>query len=277
MRVASLHSYPIKGCYRTDHSEMTIEPWGPAGDRRWAIVDADGVMVTQREIPDLVRVKPRADGPILHLSADGHPDLSVTSTVASTAEDLVDMKVFQDPIQASPVGEAADTWLSMVLDRKVRLLWLDDPTRRPVQTGFSEPTDRVSLADGFPVLITNTASLNWLNDAIAEAQSGFQSGEGPLPMTRFRPNIVVEGAAAWAEDGWIGRRLRIGAALFRVAKGTGRCVVATTDQDTGERGREPLRTLARFRNFDQRLLFGVVLIPDELGVVTVGDEVTVVG
>lgn len=271
MRVSGLFTYPVKGCYRTEHRQLVVEPWGPAGDRRWVIVDAEGVMVTQRQIPDLVRIKPRADGPTLHLRADGHPELCVDCEPG----ELVDMKVFRDQVRATPVGEAADAWLSTVLDHKVRLLWLDDPTRRPVQPAFSRPTDRVSLADEFPLLITNSASLAWLNDAILESDSTSGESEGPLPMTRFRPNIVTDAGSAWAEDAWLGRRLHIGAARFRVVKGHGRCIVTTTDQDTGVRGREPLRTLARFRNVDQSLLFGVVLIPDEVGLIAIGDEIVV--
>ncbi len=202
MRVASLHTYPIKGCYRTDHRELVVEPWGPVGDRRWVLVDADGIMVTQRQVPGLVRVKPTADGTTLHLRADGFPDISVESVPG----ELTEMKVFSDPVLTSPVGEAADAWLTQVLDHKVRLLWLDDPTRRPLRPEFQSerPDVRVSLADEFPVLITNIASLNWLNDELLESGSD----EGPLPMTRFRPNIVVEGSTAWAEDDWRGRRLR---------------------------------------------------------------------
>jgi uncharacterized protein YcbX len=271
MRVVSLHTYPIKGCYRTDHRNFVVEPWGPAGDRRWMIIDAAGVMVTQRQVPGLVRIKPQASGATLRLRADGHPDL----VVESEAGELIDASVFSDPVRASAVGAAADAWLSAVLDHDVRLLWLDDPTRRPVQPEFSEPIDRVSLADEFPLLITNTASLNSLNDAILESSIASGESEGPLPMTRFRPNIVTDAGAAWAEDDWLERRMRIGDAVFRVVKGHGRCVVTTTDQDTGVRGREPLRTLARFRKVEQSLLFGVVLIPDELGVVAVGDKIEI--
>jgi len=268
MHVASLHTYPIKSCYRTDERELTIEPWGPVGDRRWVLIDANGTMVTQRQIPDMVRIKPRAKGATLTLTADGHPDLTVTSSPG----ELIDMTVFSDPVRASPVGEDADAWLSAVLGQKVRLLWLDDPTRRPVDPDWSDPADRVSLADEFPVLVTNAASLRWLNDELLASGSD----EGPVPMTRFRPNIVIEGATAWAEDGWLGRHARIGGAVFRVVKGHGRCVVTTTDQDTGVRGHEPLRTLGRHRKVDQSLLFGVVLIPDECGVVSVGDELVIV-
>jgi uncharacterized protein len=267
MRVVSLHSYPIKGCYRTDHDELAVEPWGPVGDRRWVIVDADGVMVTQRNCPALVKVKPTADGSTLHLRADGHPDISVKSE----SGELTLMRVFSDPVLTSPVGAAADEWLSAVVERDVRLLWLDDPTRRPLGAEFLKPDVRVSLADQFPLLIANLASLAWLNDAILESGSD----EAPLPMTRFRPNVVVEGIAAWGEDDWHGREVRVGDVTLRAVKGAGRCLVTTTDQDTGVRGREPLRTLARFRNFDQSLNFGIGMVPERLGTISVGDEITV--
>ena len=108
-----------------------------------------------------------------------------------------------------------------------------------------------------------------MNDWIAESGSD----EGPLPMTRFRPNVVVDGAPGWAEDGWVDRRIRIGGVTFRAAKACGRCVMTTTDQETGERGREPLRTLGQRRKVDQSLLFGTNVIPDGTGPIRVGDPV----
>jgi uncharacterized protein YcbX len=160
--------------------------------------------------------------------------------------------------------------LSAYLDRPVELVWLDDPTRRRVNPDYGRPGDVVSFADGYPLLLANTASLAMLNDWLAEAGSS----EGPLPMTRFRPNLVIEGAAAWAEDDWIGGRLRVGSLEFRVPKPCDRCVVTTTDQETGLRGKEPLRTLGRHRNFDQGLMFAVNLIPDSVGTIAVGDSVS---
>lgn len=171
---------------------------------------------------------------------------------------------------STPVPEA-DAWLRAVLGRGARLLWLDDPTRRAVEPGASTPEDRVSFADGYPLLLTTTASLDALNDWVYEDQGA----EGPLPMSRFRPNVVIDGAKAWSEDEWIGGVIRIGDLTFRAAKTCARCVVTTTDQDTGERGRQPLRALARYRNIDQGLLFGINLIPDGVGRVALGDALTV--
>jgi len=127
--------------------------------------------------------------------------------------------------------------------------------------------DVVSFADGYPLLLTSAGSLGQLGDWLAA------DGETPVPMTRFRPSVVVAGAPPWAEDGW--RRIRIGAVPFRVAKPCGRCVVTTTDQITGERGRQPLTMLGQRRRFGKQLVFGQNLIPDSGGVIRVGDPVEI--
>jgi uncharacterized protein YcbX len=150
---------------------------------------------------------------------------------------------------------------------------MDDPARRrPVDPDFAKDGESVSFADGFPLLVTTRASLAALNSLIAR---GDRPGEGPLPMNRFRPNVVLDGTAPWAEDGW--RRITVGEVSFRVAKPCGRCVVTTTDQLTAERGSEPLRSLARHRRFGSRLVFGQNLVPEGTGVVRIGDPVTVEG
>jgi uncharacterized protein YcbX len=266
VRVTAVYTYPIKGCFRTEHREAVVEPWGLQGDRRFMVVDDADTMLTQREEPRMVRVRPELRGDRLTLRAAGLDDLVLTVA----AGEPVEVKVFADAVRASRVP-AADAWLGAALGRPARLLWLDDPTVRPGKPGFSRADDRVSLADAFPVMLANTRSLDMLNDWLVEADSP----EWPLPMSRFRPNLVVDGAPAWAEDVWTGRRLRVGDVWFRAPRQAPRCVVTTTDQDTGERGREPLRTLARYRNIEQSLLFGLCLIADQLGTVAVGDEVVV--
>jgi uncharacterized protein YcbX len=265
MRVVSLHIYPVKGCHRVDLDRSPVEPWGLAGDRRWLIVDADtGRAVTQRDTTRLTQLQPGLTSTGLRLEAPGRPALVVPSPVDG---ELTEVTVWSFTGAAALAGAAADDWLTAALERKVRLVWLDDPTRRGIHPAW--PDDRVSFADGYPLLLANTASLDALNDAIAEGGSL----EGPLPMTRFRPNVVITGAPAWTEDAWTGGRIRIGAVTFRVPKPCDRCVVTTTDQETGERGREPLRTLGRIRNIDQDLLFATNLIPDGPGEIAVGDPV----
>ncbi|NJC73709.1 MOSC domain-containing protein [Planosporangium thailandense] len=267
MRLASIHTYPVKSCHRLDHDDAVVEPWGLAGDRRWLVVEPDGTFITQRAEPALALVQPShtGEGGLL-LRTPGMPDLDVP---APAGGDLMAVRVWRSTVDATPAGSAADDWLSTLLDRKVRLVYLDDPTRRSPDQKYARPGDRVSFADGYPLLLANSASLDAVNDWLVEA------GEEPVPMTRFRPNVVVGGAPAWAEDEWLGRRIRVGEVAFRVAKPCGRCVMTTIDQETAERGRQPLRVLGRRRRFAAGLLFGVNLIPDRTGTIAVGDPVEV--
>lgn len=267
MRLSAIATYPVKSCHRVDQQRADVLRWGLAGDRRWLVTDEQGGMLTQREEPRLTRIRPVLAAGALVLRHEAAGEL----TVPATPGELEPVKVWRTTVGLSRAGDEADVWLSAVLERKVHLYYLDDPTRRPVNPKYANPDDRVSLADGYPLLLTNTASLAAVNDWLAEESPT----EWPLPMTRLRPNVVVDGAPAWAEDGWLGGRIRIGAVTFRVPKPCDRCMITTIDQETGARGREPLRTLARHRNVEQGLLFGVNLIPDGTGEIRVGDEVTV--
>ena len=264
MRITALYSYPVKGCRRLEHDVAEVEPWGLAGDRRWLMVDAEGIGITQRDVPRLalLTVRPRPGG--LDLSAPGMPPLSVDEPVDGPPE-LVRVFRHKDPV---PARGAEQEWSSRFLGRQARLVWQADPTSRPIAS-HAEPADRVSFADGFPLLLAGEASLSAVNDWLAEA------GEEPVPMTRFRPNLVVGDAPAWAEDDWLGRRLRVGAVTFRAAKSCARCVVTTIDQETGEKGREPLRMLGRRRRFDDGLLFAINLIPETRAPIRLGDPVEV--
>lgn len=270
MRLASVHTYPVKGCHRCDHDTARVEPWGLSGDRRWMIVDAEGFGVTQRGCPALTALRPVVRPGELVLRGPGRADLVVPEPHDGPP---VAVRTFRNrtlPVTALRAGPTADAWLTAALGRPVRLTWLAQPTRhlrrdeRAYDTG-----DRVSFADAYPLLLTVAASLDALNGWLAEA------GEEPVPMTRFRPNLVVEGAPAWAEDDWSGRTVRVGSTVFRAAGPCGRCVVTTIDQETGVRGREPLHTLARYRRIGNELAFGLHLVPVTTGSVSVGDPVRV--
>ena len=266
MWITALHTYPVKGCHRLDHDEARVEPLGLAGDRRWMMVDADGVGITQRQAPHLtgLTVRPRPGG--LRLSAPGLADLDLDEPAEAVK---VPVRVFsnREPV---PARLADSAWSSAFLGRDARLVWLADPTARPI-TSHARPGDRVSFADGFPILAANAASLTAVNDWLAE------EGEEPVPIHRFRPNLVIGGAPAWAEDGWPGRRLRIGELVYRVARESTRCRVITVDQETGVTGRQPLHVLGRYRRFPTGLHFGVNLIPDlppgQVGVIRAGETV----
>jgi uncharacterized protein len=265
--LASLHVYPVKGCRAVDLDEAAVEPWGLAGDRRWLIVDADCQFMTQRKHPALARVVvTRGPGADITVSSDGCPALPVAAPDESA--ELLKVTIWRSTVLAAAAGREADAWFSAYLGEAVRLVYLDDPTRRAVDPEYGADGDTVSFADGYPLLITSTASLGQLNDWLTAA------GHQPVPMNRFRPNVVLSGYEPWDEDRW--RRIRIGAVSFRVAKPCGRCVVTTTDQATGERGSQPLRMLAVRRRLRQELVFGQNLIPDSTGYIRVGDPIEII-
>ncbi|MFR9804976.1 MOSC domain-containing protein [Pseudonocardia sp. RS010] len=268
--VARLARYPVKSCRGVEVGEARVEPWGLAGDRRWMVTEPDGTFVTARALPRLLLVHPEPDDRGVVLRAPGVAPLPVPTPDGGP---LVDVVVWRDRVKAIHAGEAAAAWLTEVLGRPLQLVHLDDPRKRPVDPEFGAVGDTVSFADGFPLLLTADGSLGALNELIT---AGPDAGEGPVPMVRFRPNVVVAGSAPWAEDGW--SALRIGAARFRVVKPCGRCVVTTIDPRTAGKGREPLATLARHRRIGGKAVFGVNLVPDTPGVaVRVGDEVEPLG
>ncbi|MBC9715965.1 MOSC domain-containing protein [Streptomyces sp. TRM66268-LWL] len=266
MNLHAIHVHPLKAARGFAPPSAVVEPWGLAGDRRWLLVDTDGRLVTQRGQRQLALVEPELTEDGVRFAAPGREALSVA---VPEPEGTVTVGVWQDKIEAVLAADEAHAWFSEYLQTDVRLVHLDDPaTRRPIDPEFARPGETVSFADAYPLLLTTLASLDALNSLIAQ---GDHADEGPLPMNRFRPNVVIAGAAPWAEDDF--RRIAIGEVVFRVAKPCGRCVVTTTNQLTAERGKEPLRTLARHRRFGDELVFGQNLIPETTGTLHVGDPV----
>lgn len=267
MRLTSLHRYPLKSARVEDLAVAEVEPWGLAGDRRWMVVDEAGHFISARESHRLLTVHPRLAEGGLHLSAPGAAPFEVAPPDPARQ---VPVRLWKTEFTAAEATDAS-AWLSELLGGSVRLVHLDDPTRRPI-TGFARPEDRVSLADGYPLLVATEASLAALNASIEEG------GGEPVPMSRMRPNLVVDGDLPWAEDDW--RLLRVGDATFRAVKGCARCVITTLEADHGSGavtgGKEPLRTLARTRRFGKKAWFAVNLIPETPGAtVRVGDDVEV--
>ncbi len=269
IELSGINRFPVKSCRGEALHSATVERWGLAGDRRWMVVDDDGEARTAREYPHLILSVPtiRPDGS-LDLRAADLPDLHVDLPEADAP---VPVSVFGTEFMATQASADAHAWFSKITGLPSRLVYLDDPTRRHPNPHFAQPDDVVSMADGYPVLLATEESVAQVNDWIA---TGARAEEGPLPMIRFRPNVVVRGAAAFAEDGW--RRIRIGEATFRSVKGCDRCVLTTVHPETAEKGKEPIATLARYRRWDGATWFGMNLVPDTPGAtIRVGDEVEV--
>jgi uncharacterized protein YcbX len=270
--LARIAVYPVKSAGGVRLDDAVVEPWGLRGDRRWALVDAEGSRVRAVELPAVMGVTatPAPDGGVT-LSAAGRSDLVVAPP--PPAETLTPDRFFgvEDLILAEP---KAHEWLSEAVGVPVRLVWQGDPATRalaPEQGG--RPGEVVSLADTGPLLLTSAASLRRLDDWIAEdaVERGAPPPE-PLSMTRFRPNVVVDGFPPFVEDEWAG--VRIGDVEFRTTQLCDRCAVTTIDPGTLEKGKEPIRTLARYRRWDGLTWFGIRLAPLGTGTIRVGDPVT---
>jgi hypothetical protein len=268
LSLSAINRFPIKSCRGESLQHATVEPWGLHGDRRWMVVDEGGSAITAREEHALFLVHPEIVEGGLSLTRAGADALTVPTPNGSQ---LREVDVHGTPLLAASADDSAHAWFSAAIGRPATLVYLDDPTRRPTNPQRTLPSDRVSLADGYPLLLTTEASLAALNDLLPSEGS---SNGAPLPMMRFRPNVVVKGGDAWDEDDW--RRVRIGRAQFRAVKGCDRCVMTTLDPDTGKAGHEPIATLARHRRWDGKTWFGINLVPDTQGVsIGVGDEVEV--
>jgi uncharacterized protein YcbX len=262
MHLAALYLYPMKSCAPLPVESARIEPRGLAHDRRWMVVDADGRFLTGRQLPrlTLVRALPLDDG--LSLQAPGMPALDVP---VPAGDEVLPVVVWKSDVRARPCGAAADAWLSAFLGQPVRLVHMDAGVHRPVLSEHARPDDEVSFADAFPLLLVTRAALDGLNARLAQ----------PVPVQRFRPNLVVDGAPAHAEDAW--SRIRIGGHAFEVGPACVRCVFTTVDPQRGERDPdgEPLRTLVTYRRGEQGVTFGRNLVPRGTGTLRLGDRVEV--
>jgi uncharacterized protein YcbX len=271
--VTEIRRFPVKSCRGEMLSEGVVEPWGLQGDRRWMLVDDLGEAVTIRERKDMLLLHPelRADGGLVVTDTSGS-GLEVLSVEVPSGEDLTPVSLFRGiPFLAAVAAAEANEWFSKAVGEPVRLVHADDPTRRPASPAYAGPGVPMAFADGYPLHLATEQSLADLNDRILE---GPMADQGPLPMVRFRPNVVVSGSPAWAEDGW--RRLRIGDGLYRSVKGCARCTIPTTDELTAQRFKEPTATMARFRRWDGAVWFGTNLVCDTPGVrIRVGDQVEV--
>ncbi|HID48654.1 MAG TPA: MOSC domain-containing protein [Chromatiales bacterium] len=260
MILSELALYPVKSCAQVRVGTLRIDRFGPHRDRRWMLVDGNNRFLTQRKLGRMCLIRPELtnDGIVLH--APDMPALGVTRPGTGTRR-LV--RVWEDHCDALDAGDAAADWLSRFLSTECRLVYFPEEGIRAVDPAYARSDDLTAFSDGFPFLLIGQASLDDLNRRL----------ETPLPMARFRPNLVVAGGEPYAEDGW--RRIRIGAMTFRVVKPCNRCVIPTIDLATGERGVEPTRTLATYRKRDNRIYFGQNVIADGEGELQAGMPVEV--
>ena len=259
--LSAIYIYPVKSCRGISVASARLDAWGLEHDRNWMVVNTDGGFLTQRQFPRLALVETALEPDSLRLIAPSMPSLRLS--LSGKLGEEVDVTVWGDRCQAIDQGDEAAGWFSTFLGVSCRLVRMGERFIRPVDPNYAPQNVQVSFADGFPLLMISEASLAELNTRCSE----------PLPMNRFRPNLVVSGSTPYAEDSW--QTVSIGEATLHVVKPCQRCIITTIDQTTAVGGREPLKTLATYRRIKGGVIFGQNLVHAGTGEVRIGNTVEV--
>jgi len=260
--VSSLIYYPIKACRGFEVQSSCVSRMGLEHDRRMMVVTSEGEFLTQREFPRLALVTPTLRDGTLELSAPDYESIRFGVQASGTPWPVNVWK--SKGVQAIDQGEEAARWFSDWLGASVRLVHIADGYKRLVSESYAvNPDDHTGFADGYPILLTSEEGLQDLNSRL----------ESPVPMNRFRPNLVVKGCKPFEEDTW--NRIRIGDVEFAVVKPCARCEVTTIDKETLERRKEPLKTLGKYRKQALGAIFGQNVIPLNGGSLRLGMTVQI--
>jgi len=270
IQISGLFTYPIKGAAGLSHKTIELDERGPVWDRRWMVVDLEGLFVTQREVSRLALIQPSFDGDHLKISAAGAGEICIP--LQRERAGVQPVTVWHSVCDAWDEGDEAAEWFSSYLNADVRLTRIADDFQRVIDNEYSRrsarPVTHTGFADGFPLLIASEESLEALNQRMIER------GAAPVPMNRFRPNVVVKGCDPFAEDTW--RTIEIDGLTLDVVKPCARCVVTTVDQVTGIPNKaEPLATLNTFRKEERGVMFAQNVIHRTTGRLSVGDAIQV--
>lgn len=259
--VQDLFIYPIKSLGGIRLSEAVVEEKGFRYDRRWMLVDDEGIFISQRSYPQLALLSVALGESELIVSHSKEEKMRVTIPYELSTGPEMMVTIWDDQVLAKIVHPDLDVWFSNFLEFKVSLVMMPESTHRKVNTKYAVHSESVSFADGMPYLLIGQESLNDLNSRL----------ENPVPMNRFRPNIVFAGGSPYLEDSL--RRIKIGELEFEIVKPCARCVMTTVDQSTGVKGKEPLKTLSSYRSISGKVYFGQNVVALQAGTIKVGDVV----
>ncbi len=251
--------YPVKGLGGIRLRSSRVLGKGLRHDRRWMLVDENNVFMTQRDFPKLSLFKVSPENESFKIVRNENSIILPFSHIIKDTP--VEAVVWDDPVTTFEVSKDHSQWFSDKLGVTCKLVSFPEENPRPVAVGYQINNEHVSLADGYPILIIGQSSLNDLNARL----------ENPVPMNRFRPNLVFTGGEAFEEDGW--RNFTVGTNRFAGVKPCARCSVPTVNQDTGEKGKEPLATLSRFRSKDGKVFFGQNVLAIDHYEIQEGDEI----
>ena len=263
LTVSELYIYPIKSLGGIALNSATLTDRGFEHDRRWMLVDDNNQFITQREVTAMALLKPQLteQGLLIQNSQVAGEELLVPFEPAMANITMV--TVWSNHCRAQQVSAGADAWFSKQLGISCKLMYMPDTTNRFVDSRYAHHKEITSFSDAFPLLLIGQASLDDLNNRLAT----------PLPMNRFRPNVVFTGGTAFLEDSM--KQFEINGITFFGAKPCARCVMTTIDQQSGAKAKEPLTTLNTYRKKNNKILFGQNLLYKGRGKITVGDTITI--
>ena len=260
--ISELLIYPVKSLGGIRMESCRVTERGFEHDRRWMLVDAKNRFITQREFPELVFFRTAILGNNICIT-DKRDNCSINIPLVTNGGETIVVDIWDDRCEAICMDQPISDWFSERLLQSVRMVYMPDQSRRPVDPAFAENGELTSFSDGYPVLIIGEASLQDLNRRL----------ETPITMDRFRPNIVFKGELPFVEDGFL--EIFSGDVQFRAVKPCARCILTTTDQESGLRSPEPLKTLSVYRKLNNKIYFGQNLLVLKTGSIQVGDKLTI--
>jgi len=264
LNVSELSIYPVKSAKGLSLQSMHLNRQGPECDRRWMVIDKNQVFVTQRKFPKMCLISTELVNGELFISADD----SSRCKVPAGGSKLTSSSVWGTVVSGEDCGDEAAQWVSEFLDKQCRVIYMDDDYARLVDPNFARQNQTVAFADGFPLLVTTQASLDDFNAKLLTQESQLEIG-----MERFRPNIVISGNDAWAEDHW--QRIAIGDIELSLVKPCSRCIMPSVNPMTSEKQMEVNHALLKYRRRDKKTYFGQNALYETLGTIRVGDAVRV--
>ncbi|MEM9895012.1 MAG: MOSC N-terminal beta barrel domain-containing protein [Bacteroidota bacterium] len=260
MHVSELFIYPVKSLLGIAVDQAEVRERGFVGDRRWMIVDKRNVALTQRTHPILSQISVDLDNDGIHLSYNGS---SIRLTETTSVGKHIEVEIWGDKVTAITASASQNRWISEIVGDPCQFVFMSETAVRRVSMKYARNDEEVSFADGAPYLLIGQSSLADLNDRL----------EIPVPMNRFRPNIVIAGSEAYEEDTW--QDFNIGGVSFYGTHTCKRCVFTTVDQETGIRGKEPVKTLSTYRKQGNQIAFGLNVNSIGTGKVQIGDSLTI--
>lgn len=261
MYLKDIYIYPIKSLGGIRLQESVLEERGLKFDRRWMLVDKEGMFLTQRTFPEmaLLQVEVGDSGLLVYHKNDHSHKIQIP--FQSQTNHFLSVTIWDDVVIGQKVDHGVSKWFSEKLGRECDLVIMPETTERKLSPKYAVNSESVGFADAMPYLLIGQASLDELNTRL----------EVPVPMDRFRPNLVFAGGMPYEDDAW--DKVQVGEAVFKITKPCARCVMTTVNQVTAEKGKEPLKTLATYRTFDHKVMFGQNMLLLSGDKIRVGDEV----